>query len=408
MLSTMKKYLLLANFFFGISYFSFSQSVTILPQNIQNRSSSTDQLVLESVSNPVIIGLRRNGTLAAPTATLANQTLLRIDGKGQWGSVGAIDDGASIEMVANSNWGGSNPAYISFSTAESISNIERMRINHDGKIGIGLSNPGTTLEVASSSGNNGINISKTGGGFGSGRLSIWSDRNTANEWRPGYIESGDNGTFTGRLDFFTNGTTSANKTGSVLGMSVVNGRVGVGSSAANSPDFPLHVTSTSLINSSTTGAFAIGSTVGSHLNFDNNEINAWNGTSGSTLYLNFWSNAKVQIGNGSSGNLDVNGFSNLGDGAPAIKMKKLTGTTSNTATGFVSLAHGLDGAKILSIDVLVEYSTSDYVPPGYSSGGNSLNYTFVLNGSNLNVVNQSIAGGSILNKPIKVIITYEQ
>ncbi|MFC3810910.1 hypothetical protein [Lacihabitans lacunae] len=399
----MKKYLLFVSIFFGVSYFAFSQSVTILPQNIQNKSSTSDQLVLESVSNPVIIGLRRNGTLAAPTTTLANQTLLRIEGKGQWGSGGLIDDGASIEMVASSDWNGAvNPAFIRFSTAETIGNIERMRITNQGRIGIGIATPGTTFEVASSSADNGINISKLGAGFGSGRLSIWSDRNTVNEWRPGYIESGDNGTFTGRLDFFTNGTTSANKTGSVLGMSVVNGRVGVGSSAANSPDFPLHVTSSTSTTSSTTGAFAIGETNSFHSTFDRNNIEAWNNTSGSVLYLNYYSNAKVQIGNGSTGNLDVNGFSNLGDGAPAIKMKKLTGTTAATAT--TTIPHGLTDSKILSVDVHVLGSTGDYYGPN-SAYGSGFNFAWKINGANIEL---NFVGSSLQGRAYKVLLTYEQ
>jgi hypothetical protein len=403
MFSTMKKYLLFVSIFFGVSYFAFSQSVTILPQNIQNKSSTSDQLVLESVSNPVIIGLRRNGTLAAPTTTLANQTLLRIEGKGQWGSGGSIDDGARIEMVASSDWNGAvNPAFISFSTAEAVTNIERMRITNQGRIGVGIATPGTTFEVASSSADNGINISKLGTGFGSGRLSIWSDRGVANEWRPGYMESGDNGTFTGRLDFFTNGTGAANKLGSVLGMSVVNGRVGVGSSTANAPDFPLHVTSTANMSNSTTGAFAIGSTAGSHLNFDNNEINAWFGTTGSTLYLNYYSNAKVQIGNGTNGNLDVNGFSNLGDGAPAIKMKKLIGTTAASAT--TTIPHGLTDSKILSVDVHVLGSTGDYYGPN-SAYGSGFNFAWKINGANIEL---NFVGSSLQGRAYKVLLTYEQ
>jgi hypothetical protein len=270
------------------------------------------------------------------------------------------------------------------------------------RVGVGINSPSSIFEVASSSGNDGINISKLGAGFGSGRLSIWSDRNTVNEWRPGYIESGDNGTFTGRLDFFTNGTTSANKTGSVLGMSVVNGRVGVGSSTANSPDFPLHVTSSTSTTSSTTGAFAIGETNSFHSTFDRNNIEAWNNTSGSVLYLNYYSNAKVQIGNGSTGNLDVNGFSNLGDGAPAIKMKKLTGTTAATAT--TTIPHGLTDSKILSVDVHVLGSTGDYYGPN-SAYGSGFNFAWKINGANIEL---NFVGSSLQGRAYKVLLTYEQ
>ena len=64
---------------------------------------------------------------------------------------------------------------------------------------------------------------------GSARLELWSDpRGGANEWRPGYIESFDTGTFTGGLRFFTNGTGSGNKQGSLENFRVVNGVAGFG------------------------------------------------------------------------------------------------------------------------------------------------------------------------------------
>lgn len=205
-----------------------------------------------------------------------------------------------------------------------------------------------------------------------------------------------------RIEF----STTANNTTSMLKRMTIqdDGNVAIGSLTA---DFPLHVISSLTTSSSTTGAFGIGLTNSFHLTMDNNQIDAWNNTAGNTLFLNYHSNAKVQVGNGSTGNLDVNGFSNLGDGAPAIKMKKLTGTTSSSSTGTATIAHGLDGTKILSIDVLVEYSTGDYVPPGYDlSGGSNFKFTYYLGGSNIYIINQT--SPSIVSKPIKIIVTYEQ
>jgi len=64
---------------------------------------------------------------------------------------------------------------------------------------------------------------------GSSRLELWSDpRGSGTEWRPGYVESFDTGTFTGGLRFFTNGTGQANRQGSVEAFRVVNGLSGFG------------------------------------------------------------------------------------------------------------------------------------------------------------------------------------
>ena len=106
-------------------------------------------------------------------------------------------------------------------------NIERMRVkNTTGFLGIGTANPSTPLEVASN-GTNEFRLSSRGA-FGASRFSMISDKELATEWRPTYIESADNGSFTGRMDFYTNGTGIANRFGSVRAMSIVNGNVGVG------------------------------------------------------------------------------------------------------------------------------------------------------------------------------------
>ena len=83
---------------------------------------------------------------------------------------------------------------------------------------------GTLMEVRGA-GTPEMRISSTSG-FGPAKLSFFSDRGLGTEWRPGFIQSADNGNYTGRLDFYTNGT--GNQMNTLLGMSLVNGSLGIG------------------------------------------------------------------------------------------------------------------------------------------------------------------------------------
>lgn len=71
----------------------------------------------------------------------------------------------------------------------------------------------------------------------------------------------------------------------------------------------------------------------------------------------------VLKGNIEVSSLTVNGFTKLGSDAPAIKMKKLTGTTANTDGGFMYVAHGLDASKIISTTIEVHYGPSGGIIP---------------------------------------------
>jgi hypothetical protein len=113
-----------------------------------------------------------------------------------------------LEFIANGN-----ELYRTTNTKMTINDIS-------GNVGINVFNPAEKLDV---DGN--LRLSKAGLGFGSRNIQFYSDNGSANEWRPGYLASADNGNYTGRLDFFTNGTGFANKTGSQLGLSIATGGV---------------------------------------------------------------------------------------------------------------------------------------------------------------------------------------
>jgi hypothetical protein len=111
-------------------------------------------------------------------------------------------------------------------------------IRASGGLGIGTSSPRGAVHVLSEANPTVVRIQSTGGpGFG--RVEFISDpQGSPNEWRPAYLQSTDNGGFTGGLAFFVNGTGDLNKFGNVEVMRLVNGRVGIGTTT---PGERLHV-----------------------------------------------------------------------------------------------------------------------------------------------------------------------
>jgi hypothetical protein len=111
-------------------------------------------------------------------------------------------------------------------------------IRASGGVGIGTPNPSAKLHLYSTDNPTAFRIQSTGTpGFG--RVEFVSNpQGDASEWRPGYIQSTDNGGFTGGLAFNVNGTGAASKFGNVEVMRIVNGRVGIGT---NNPQSALHV-----------------------------------------------------------------------------------------------------------------------------------------------------------------------
>jgi len=107
--------------------------------------------------------------------------------------------------------------------------------------------------------------------------------------------------------------------------------------------------------------------------------------------------------------LEVNGYTKLGSGAsvPAVKMVKLTGTTAATQGVQTNIPHGLTSSKILGVTVLVEYSPGSSVPPSYN-GSAGYEYDYYITSTNISIWPKSGNSGSILSKPIRVLVTYEQ
>ena len=132
-----------------ISINSFGQSVTISPQTIDKQNSNSDDLKVTSYNKPPsIVGLRGNGTVLAKTGVLLGDLLMKIEGKGYDGFLGFFN-GGRIGFKATQNWGATNGGAITFETTPNTdsSPLERMVINHDGRVGIGTPTPTAQLDV---------------------------------------------------------------------------------------------------------------------------------------------------------------------------------------------------------------------------------------------------------------------
>lgn len=191
--------------------------------------------------------------------------------------------------------------------------------------------------------------------------------------------------------------------GKVSGSAITSGTIG-GSTAIN-----------------TTGSVAAASFSGNGSSITG--LNAGNISSGTLANARLATNVDVN-GNlttggglhvGSSGapttdNLEVDGYTKLGISAPAVRMSKLTGTTSGSASGTVGINHGLTVTKILSVSVLVEYTTGNFVHDGFIFNA-GYNFNWYLTATQIVVANVDNTEGSSINiraKNIVVLITYEE
>ncbi len=154
-------------FSLAISSFSiavFGQSVTISPTN--------DEHIITNYgtgSFPNIVGRSAGGTAASPTATPANNALLTLGGRGHIGGLNFNPlSSASIGFYANQQFANkANGTYIRFVTTPDNSGTtqERMRIAHDGNVGIGTISSPAKLTIAGDMALQKIQRETSSGGF---------------------------------------------------------------------------------------------------------------------------------------------------------------------------------------------------------------------------------------------------
>lgn len=366
----MKKISISLPVLFLTAFTAFGQSVTLTP-------TTSGQLTLTAagVALPNITGQRSNGTSAAPTALTNGSWMMSIYGRGYNGSgysnlfSSAINFGAAQDFTPTAN--GSN---IQFYTTplNSVSSAERMRIDHNGNVGIGTNTPGFPLNFPNSVGDKISLWGQSGNHFGLGidhsLMMIHTDI-VGSDIAFGH---GTYGAFTERMR--------------IKG----NGNVGIGTNTfATGEKFAVR-----------NGTTQFGILPGYYDGVPDVNWTTFNNRVRMSVELSVF--GKIATNNA----LDVVGFSKLGSGAPSIKIKKLTGNTATTEGGAMPVAHGLTRSKIISVTVLVDNGTKSF-PPSYTntSGGQ---YDFDIDDTNINILNSASNSSGILNKPFTVVITYEQ
>lgn len=154
------------------------------------------------------------------------------------------------------------------------------------------------------------------------------------------------------------------------------------------------------------GATDAGSTLGNHIRNMKTGIKAtFPNVSGAVSPTHTQLN---QVGGTWTEKQTFSNYTVLGAG-PAIKMKKLTGTTNSAQGANAAVAHGLTDAKIISFQTLVTHVASPVakVHAGYTA---TTGYEFNESLNDGNIVIENAAGNSanILSKPFTVLITYEE
>ncbi|MCB0793787.1 MAG: hypothetical protein KDB88_03545, partial [Flavobacteriales bacterium] len=114
----------------------------------------------------------------------------------------------------------------------------------------------------------------------------------------------------------------------------------------------------------------------------------------------------VGIGTTSPGaELEVNGYTKLGSDAPAIRMKEFTGTTPSTAGDGVSIPTGIPADNVISVSVWVQRFTTIWEPPHQAA---PYYYSYWASGTDIYIRTEAGLSNSMLNKAVRVIVTYKE
>lgn len=200
-------------------------------------------------------------------------------------------------------------------------------------------------------------------------------------------------------------------------VSRVTGGVNIGAASGADAVIPLNVVSNRVSNINPVAIFeSVGTgSSSSSIQFKNNTIGDVRiGVSASGSFgIHFGNNVGTTgqpFSVSPAGNVIISGYTKLGSDAPAIKMKVFETTSPSTEGGLISVLHGLNSDKIVSLTALCNYGTGLAVPAEYSKNPGYCFSVYVAN-ANITVFNHistSPNNGSlnILSKPMKITVFY--
>lgn len=298
----------------------------------------------------------------------------------------------------------SNLTDVDFGTGQSttgklhlvIGAVPKLTIDNLGNVGVGTTTPSSTYK---------FNIK--GGGFlvenSTSTRSMFYNPNSINDMvftgGDAYINTNVSNS-TMKLQVF--GDTQL----SIGSVSSATGKVQISHLASTSSP-TLHLKST---GSSSSIIRATSTAIGSE--WDNHFVNNASAASNFVYWTNSVNNTTPLILTGEGDavverNVTIGGFTSLGNdvSAPKIKMKKLTLT--NGATGVTTpVTHGLTQSKIISVSVLINGSTTNDIPPRSTYSG--FEYDYYVSSTQVFIKNISGNDASIINRPVRILITYEE
>jgi len=354
-----------------------------------------------------------------------------------WGNNTSIHYGIGIQGSLLQMYAAGAADNIAFGYGSSTNFNELVRIKGNGNVGIGTMSPNAALQFANTLANRKIVLSETNNndheftGFGiNNNILRYQVGSIASDhvFYAGYDNFGANSTELLRIK--GNGnigigivTPSAYGHTAVGGMRIVEIR---NTNTSPGVDLPTHlILSNHSLNSGSLGGITWASTAitgpdqrtghianifetGGFANTPKAGLAFFTSNTTLTEKLRITNDGNVGIGTTTpAAKLEINGFTKLGSDAPALKVKKYSGTTAAAQGNAQLIAHGLDASKILSVTALVEYAVNSWVPASYST---NFDYEFDIyfNGTYIFIVNKTGNSAAILSKPFKVMVTYEE